>query len=381
MHLQRTSVGNYSVIVDIPKNYPKPVKARSISQTFRKKKDAMQWGRDTEAAIRKGEWEDPRIEKEPEPVPEEKWFPTLWQVLNGYHKIETNYKKGWRQERTLIKRFMNNYEWLVSKKINHITSGHIAEYIVERQRAGCKPSTIRNEVNTLSAVYGNIQNKPEFAEVENPVKKLRAEKRHRGGIPRPSSPRERRFRNGEERAIRRELAVGLDGQEMLALLELALSTGARMGELLSFRRSWRIEPDVIRVPDTKNGSERNVVLSSVAQSALDALDELPRRRRGSGLDEYFSLSVHNAEYRWSEARKRAAKDLSGIKDLRFHDMRHEALTRMSLAGWGLRVLMRQSGHSSVAQLMRYVNPNDDDVRKLMRKHEVAHAGEFIEGAT
>ena len=52
-------------------------------------------------------------------------------------------------------------------------------------------------------------------------------------------------------------------------------------------------------------------------------------------------------------------------DLRIHDLRHEALSSMASRGADLKTLMRQSGHKTVAVLMRYLNPTPQEQRKRL----------------
>jgi integrase len=61
--------------------------------------------------------------------------------------------------------------------------------------------------------------------------------------------------------------------------------------------------------------------------------------------------------------------LANIEDFHFHDLRHEALSRMAAAHMPPAFMMRQSGHKTLAMLARYVNPTDDDIRAAIKKME------------
>ena len=60
---------------------------------------------------------------------------------------------------------------------------------------------------------------------------------------------------------------------------------------------------------------------------------------------------------WQMARKR-----NGIKDLHFHDTRHEAITRMSHAKiYDTQTLARIVGHRNLNQLLDYYNPTIEEL--------------------
>jgi integrase len=58
----------------------------------------------------------------------------------------------------------------------------------------------------------------------------------------------------------------------------------------------------------------------------------------------------------------ACKDAE-IVGLRFHDLRHTAITRMVEAGMQPAEVMRVSGHTTPAMLWRYMNANVDTARR------------------
>ncbi|WP_415195468.1 tyrosine-type recombinase/integrase [Rhodopseudomonas sp.] len=75
----------------------------------------------------------------------------------------------------------------------------------------------------------------------------------------------------------------------------------------------------------------------------------------------FRFSSWVAENAWRNEIRITAQ----CPDLRIHDLRHEALSRMSARGADLKTLMRQSGHKTVAVLMRYLNPTPAEQRSRL----------------
>ena len=113
---------------------------------------------------------------------------------------------------------------------------------------------------------------------------------------------------------------------------------------------------VIRLPDSKSGQPRRVVLSERARRIL------VRRARGKAADErLFSLSGDGVQYRLELARTSA-----GLPHVRFHDLRHEALSRAAAQGLTIGELQAQSGHATAQILLRYVNARVGDIGKKLR---------------
>ena len=168
--------------------------------------------------------------------------------------------------------------------------------------------------------------------------------------PRPNRPRERRITQDE--IDRLEAASGYDDsletvlQRTFHAFLFALETAMRAGEIESL--TWDnvdLEKRTAFLPITKNGDSRKVPLSS---RAVDLLDMLPRVG-----DSCFRVTwIPQSFYKIS---KRA-----GIKNLHFHDTRHEAITRLSRK-LDVLTLARVVGHKRIQQLMTYYNESAEDI--------------------
>ena len=58
-----------------------------------------------------------------------------------------------------------------------------------------------------------------------------------------------------------------------------------------------------------------------------------------------------------------ACSIAGIENLRFHDLRHTAITRLVATGLPSAEIMRISGHRQANTFLRYVNPKGDALRR------------------
>ncbi|MFZ2628571.1 MAG: site-specific integrase [Rugosibacter sp.] len=206
--------------------------------------------------------------------------------------------------------------------------------------------TVRKELGTLSKLVDLAMRELGINLPANPVKQVTRPPAGRG--------RERRLMGDEEARLFESLAQ-CRSPYMLPLAKMALATAARQGELLKMR--WA-DADLTRrfilLRATKNGEDRAMPLSS---AALAVLESLPRSIDGRIFPVTQSLVIQA----WGHACKRA-----GLVDLRYHDLRHEALSRMAERG-GLSVLelASVSGHKTLQMLKRYTHLHASDLAKKL----------------
>ena len=72
--------------------------------------------------------------------------------------------------------------------------------------------------------------------------------------------------------------------------------------------------------------------------------------RLDALRRYFEKAVNMAKTNWN------LEGVNPFDDLRLHDCRHEALSRLSDAGLNVIELSHISGHKTLSQLARYTHP-------------------------
>jgi integrase len=124
----------------------------------------------------------------------------------------------------------------------------------------------------------------------------------------------------------------------------ALETAARRGELLALR--W-IDVDLVHrtatLQVTKAGQPRRIPLSAAGVSMLDSL---PRSLDGR----VFPVSMEALKQAYEKAVARAR-----IANFTFHDLRHNALTRLAKQGLSVLELRSISGHTTANMLQRYVS--------------------------
>jgi len=131
----------------------------------------------------------------------------------------------------------------------------------------------------------------------------------------------------------------------------------RFGELAGVL--WKhvdLDKRTIFLPDTKNGSPRTVPLST---RALAAIQILPRSISGwlftvkpGSIRSAFLIAVQKAK---------ACSPEGMLQNLRFHDLRHEAVSRLFEKGLNTFEVGSISGHKTLAMLQRYTHVKANDL--------------------
>ena len=117
-----------------------------------------------------------------------------------------------------------------------------------------------------------------------------------------------------------------------------------------------------RLTDTKNDSSRTVPLTRTATEVIQQAMDNPVRP--SGLDLIFfgepgkngTRSPYQFKKIWGDI-----KTNLGFLDLHFHDLRHEAVSRLVEAGLSDQVVASISGHKSMQMLRRYIHLRAEDL--------------------
>jgi integrase len=169
----------------------------------------------------------------------------------------------------------------------------------------------------------------------NPVRLLRR--------PRPGRGRDRRLGPGEEARLLAACRAARN-RALLPVVGLALETAMRQGEIVALERArFDAARRIVALADTKNGERRVVPLSPRALAVLGALPM-------AGPRFFPGLTAEAVKRAFIRARNRA-----GLEDLRFHDLRHEAVSRLFELGLSTMEVAAITGHRTLAMLRRYTH--------------------------
>ena len=316
----------------------------NVTRTFTKAADARAWAAVIESEIERGVFID-RTEAEKN---------TLGDLLQRYLAEVSCQKKGHASERYRLVSLQNDS--IAKYKVAGLSGKLMAEWRDKRLKE-VSGSTVNRDLNLISHVI-NVARKEWGIHVDNPISMIRR--------PAENRARKRRLAPGEEERLLTELeltarsengtyeAGGTHNPWMLPLVVVALESAMRRSELLALR--WSdvfLSERFVRLHDTKNGDSRDVPLSTRAYMVLESL---PRHISGK----VFPTTGDAVKKAFTRAVERA-----GLGDFHFHDLRHEATSRIAEKLDNVLELSAVTGHKTLTMLKRYYHPRARDLaRKL-----------------
>lgn len=343
----------------------------TASRTFDTKSDAQAWAAEIERELRRGNIGVLRQDAQ---------RITIREVLERYRAgvLPTSRDIGLPFMLKAVERRFGAYF------VGNVAAIDVARWRDDLTAERYAPKTVGHHLRALSALLNFAQRELSIQlPAGNPVAGVRK--------PREGQPRERRFKPGEREA----LLAQCQNLDQTAVVELAVETSMRRSELIGLR--WEhvdLQRRTAHLPRTKNGSARTVALSSAAVAALAAL---PRRIDGrvfrwatpGGFGAVWQALVKRARKAHILGRLREALTAEGVdadaeiralvykkrlpsqrtvallekiekadpflRDLHFHDLRHEATSRLFEKGLGIMEVASMTGHKSLAMLKRYTH--------------------------
>ncbi len=296
--------GNWRAIIT-KKGYPRQTK------TFDSKAEAEAWAAVMESEMARGVFVD-RTEAE---------STTLADALDRYEREVTPNKKGAPQERLRIAAWKRDP--LALRSLASIRGADLAKWRDSRLAGGTSPTTVRNDLAVISHLFTIAVKEWGLESLTNPIEKIK--------VPSAAKARERRLSNvpddDENTEETRLLAECDKGPKYLGpMVRLSIETGMRQGELLALK--WNnidLKRQVAHLDETKNDHSRkdrtkgrDVPLSA---SAISVFKAITRNISGN----VFSIGTMAVVHAFQRACKRA-----NIEDLHFHDLRHEATSRLQV---------------------------------------------------
>jgi len=170
--------------------------------------------------------------------------------------------------------------------------------------------------------------------------------------PSPNRPRDRRLVGDEESRLL--VACREYGGCIHDVVIIALETAMRRSEIVSMRWQYvNFTAHTVYLGKTKNGESRTVPLSS---RAVAVLKSMPRNINGS----VFDMRDDSITKAFIRVCKR-----SGIEGLRFHDLRHEATSRLFEKGLNPMQVAAITGHKTLQMRKRYTHLRAEDLAKML----------------
>lgn len=288
------------------------------SRTFELRKDARAWAQERE--------DDGSAKVQPH---------TFRELVKDYLPTVAAHK-GIRSETYKIDTILKNVVF-ADLPIEYITKPMIAGYRDARLQK-VSAGTVQREMAIMAGMFTKAIRDWGWLKV-NPVR----------GVTKPTlpAPRRRGISQDEIDAIALSLESTRGGRIVSQMFQLSLETGLRLSEMTGL--TWdRVKEKFVILPDTKNGDRREVPLSTKARVIIT-------NRKGLDDTKVFPVDAQLSSVRFNIAKKKTP-----YKDVRFHDARSEAVTRLSRK-LDVMQLAKMIGHRDLKSLMGYYAESSDSL--------------------
>lgn len=216
------------------------------------------------------------------------------------------------------------------------------------------PNTVRLEIALLGHLFTVAMKEWGLGLPTNPVSSIRR--------PAPGAGRDRRLSADEEKNLME--AVDKHSNPMMGwIVHIAIETGMRSSEITSLRKSQvLLDRRIVRLVETKNTNSRTVPLNLAATAYFKQALDNPIRPSDTDLI-FFGEPGKDGKRRpynfnkiWLNIKKSV-----GVTDFKFHDLRHEAVSRFVESGLSDQEVASISGHKSMQMVRRYTHLRSEDL--------------------
>lgn len=346
---------------------------KAVSRTFAVKSDAILWAREQEREIERGVWFDTTTASRI----------SLEELLASYLEKVAG-PRGSPAELSRIERFKED---LGEYSLERLSPRVLITWRDERLRS-VAPGTVAREMTLLGAAISWGMKEQLIPLPVNPVSSI--------SRPRVQDARKRRLEKDEEArlmaAMERKATPGTGSKRkgnyqtgtrhvlLRPIVQFALETAMRQGEILAL--TWDhvdLEQCTAHLPSTKNGEARTVPLSTRAVAILTERLELAAEAATDGevSGRVFPTTLSAVKQAWPRAVRSARQAYERecveagrrpderLLDLRFHDLRHEATSRLAEKLTNVMELASVTGHRDLRMLQRYYHPRAADLAKKL----------------
>lgn len=326
----------------------------TLSETFEKKADAEKFARehDREAKLSK--------------VHGKGYGKTIAQMLDKYMESYTGKdpvkldRLAWWREQIGDRKLRELTPPLIVECLDTLQRGHAVRGNGKGKTRSLGRKRSEATVNRYHAAFSSVL---EVARTrwhwisENPARKVGRGEENEGVV---------RWLSEDERKALLDACRESAWPGLYLLVTLALSTGARLGEL------WRIRwPDidldkgVAYLSDTKNKERRTLPLVPAVQAELRAWSKV--RRIDSDL---LFPATHNPKEPYGESFREhwtVARERAGVENFRFHDLRHSCASYLAMNGATLLEIADVLGHKTLQMVKRYSHLCTDHKQNLVNR--------------
>lgn len=309
----------------------------TITKTFHRLSDAKEWANLQERQADRGELGPDR--KELERI-------TLADLIERYLKEVIPTKRHGETDTFALNMILRHK--VAKKRLSDLSPSDFTSYRDERLKS-VSIATIKRQFTPLRHMFRHAHDEWDIPLQDNPLSKVR--------FTGADNRRERRLRAGE---LDRLFVAGNKTRNplLVPIIMFALETAMRRGEILALRlHDIDLERHSAIIRESKNGHSRTIPLSAAATAILTNATSCMSNDEKAKNGRLFPITPVALRLAWDRLTKRAV-----IDDLNFHDLRHEAISRLFELGLTVPEVASISGHRDMRMLFRYAHANHASIR-------------------
>ena len=326
----------------------------SQSKTFSSKSDAEHWSKKLELEIERSE----------AMLPNSADGVYFNELIDSYAKRCRQSKRGVGRTKSYnLRRLHNYFEHFPAQLTKH----QLLEFANIRLASGVKPPTLLMDFNLIRAIAKHAIDYLDLGLDLRPFSAVQATLLADGHIGRPNE-RDRRPTDEELGSLFSDFSTNQRNNiPMTAIAQLSLATSMRLSEIckLEWRDFDEGSKEIIirqRKSPTRPTDHKIPLIKNDSYDSLSII--LNQRQRTGNQARVFPFNAKSISTNFA----RTCKKL-GIMGLKFHDLRHHAISRMFENGLQIQHVRLMSGHSDLKQLSRYTNTTPADVMKHLAKQK------------
>lgn len=259
--------------------------------------------------------------------------------LEGHCKVNHQaYEKASGSQLKMLKKSFSG------KFLDEITPQDIEKYKGERIKK-VTPATVNRCLARLKAMY-NVAIKWKVFEGRNPVNDVKLYKED----------------NHQPRYLTKpelEKLLSVSNDKIKAIITVAVNTGMRRAEIFGLKwRDVNFQENFICLLKTKSGKKRYIPLNEVVKNALIAVRKHPQ-------SDYIFHKDDGQPLKDIRSIFGLALERAGIKNCRFHDLRHTFASHLAMNGVDFITLRELMGHADLKTTLIYAHLSQDHKKRAV----------------
>ena len=257
------------------------------------------------------------------------------------NKASTSYRRDTISIKNLCK-------WFSTRLISEITASELERYKIERSKE-VSVSTVNRELSCIKHMFSKAIHWGYLT--RNPLRDVKDFKEPPGRV---------RYLTDVEIEILLNSCYG----HIKDIVIVALHTGMRKGEILNLK--WQdvdLRNRLIIIRNTKNNESRTIPINEPLYETLKMLGPTTN-------EQYVFADRDGRPFGDVRTSFRNALKRAGIKEFRFHDLRHTFASKLVMRGVDIRTVQTLLGHKDITMTMRYSHLSDAHLKEAVKKLEV-----------